>query len=59
MLKNLHGSIQYLKRISFIAEEEERTLAPNFWDDAKKAEEILRKIKLKKNIIVQTVSIEI
>ena len=33
------------RKIKDIAEEEERTLAPNFWDDAKKAEEILRKIK--------------
>ncbi|MBC7862603.1 MAG: peptide chain release factor 2 [Bacteroidia bacterium] len=48
----LRGFLDYDRKIKDIAEEEERTLAPNFWDDPKKAEEILKKIKLKKNWVV-------
>jgi len=32
-----------------IAEEEEKALAPNFWDNPKKAEELLKQTKIKKD----------
>jgi peptide chain release factor 2 len=47
--KPLGGIFDYDNKIREIAEEEERTGAPNFWDDPKRAEEILRKIKTKKS----------
>jgi peptide chain release factor 2 len=46
--KPLGGIFDYDNKIREIAEEEERTGAPNFWDDPKRAEEILKKIKTKK-----------
>jgi peptide chain release factor 2 len=46
--KPLGGIFDYDNKIREIAEEEERTGAPNFWDDPKRAEEILKKIKQKK-----------
>src|ERR1044072_6105872 len=37
------------RKLREIAEEEEKALAPNFWDDPKKAEELLKQTKIKKN----------
>ncbi len=48
MQKPLGGIFDYDNKIREIAEEEERTGAPNFWDDPKRAEDILKKIKQKK-----------
>jgi peptide chain release factor 2 len=46
--KPLGGIFDYDNKIREIADEEERTGAPNFWDDPKRAEDILKKIKTKK-----------
>ncbi|MGZ4049354.1 MAG: peptide chain release factor 2 [Bacteroidia bacterium] len=37
------------RKLLEIAEEEEKALAPNFWDNPKKAEELLKQTKIKKN----------
>ncbi|MEO6902135.1 MAG: peptide chain release factor 2 [Bacteroidia bacterium] len=45
----LRGHLDVDKKLREIAEEEEKALAPNFWDDPKKAEELLKQTKIKKN----------
>ncbi|MDQ3048629.1 MAG: peptide chain release factor 2 [Bacteroidota bacterium] len=45
----LRGHLDIDLKLREIAEEEEKALAPNFWDDPKKAEELLKETKLKKN----------
>ncbi|MBL0328332.1 MAG: peptide chain release factor 2 [Bacteroidetes bacterium] len=45
----LRGHLDIDRKLREIAEEEEKALAPNFWDDPKKAEELLKQTKLKKN----------
>ncbi|HVA98897.1 MAG TPA: peptide chain release factor 2 [Bacteroidia bacterium] len=45
----LRGIFDLDKKLKQIAEEEEKSLAPDFWNDPKKAEELLRQIKSKKN----------
>jgi peptide chain release factor 2 len=51
MIANWHYEVffDYDRKKKDVEEEEEKTLAPNFWNDSKAAEELLRKIKLKKN----------
>ncbi|MCK6650129.1 MAG: peptide chain release factor 2 [Bacteroidia bacterium] len=45
----LRGHLDIDRKLREIAEEEEKALAPNFWDDPKKAEELLKQTKIKKN----------
>ncbi|MFL5765276.1 MAG: peptide chain release factor 2 [Bacteroidia bacterium] len=45
----LRGHLDIDRKLREIAEEEEKALAPNFWDDPKKAEELLKQTKNKKN----------
>ena len=40
------GIFDYDSKLKDIEEEEEKTHDPNFWNDAKKAEEVLKKIFL-------------
>ena len=50
-LEALKGYLELDKKIVEIQNEEEKTQAPEFWDDPKKAEIILKEIKSKKNWI--------
>ena len=43
------GIFDFDSKLKEIEEEEEKTHDPNFWNDAKKAEEILKKIQQKKS----------
>ncbi|MES2837334.1 MAG: peptide chain release factor 2 [Bacteroidota bacterium] len=45
----LRGHLDIDAKLKEIAENEERSLAPNFWDDPKKAEELLKQIKISKD----------
>ncbi|MBL7882507.1 MAG: peptide chain release factor 2 [Bacteroidia bacterium] len=45
----LRGHLDIDRKLREIAEEEEKALAPNFWNDPKKAEELLKQTKIKKN----------
>ncbi|HET6226758.1 MAG TPA: peptide chain release factor 2 [Bacteroidia bacterium] len=45
----LRGHLDIDRKLKEIAEEEEKALAPNFWDNPKKAEELLKQTKIKKN----------
>ena len=50
-LEALKGYLELDKKAIEIQEEEEKTQAPEFWDDPKKAEQILKLIKGKKTWI--------
>ncbi|MCC7050157.1 MAG: peptide chain release factor 2 [Bacteroidia bacterium] len=45
----LRGHLDIDAKLKEISENEERSLAPNFWNNAKKAEELLKQINIAKN----------
>lgn len=48
-LDNLQKYLQIEQKRIEIANEEEKTFAPDFWDDAKEAQKIIQKIQSQKN----------
>jgi len=52
-LISLHHHLQIEKKIIFVSEEELKTQQPDFWDDPKKAELVMKRIKSEKDWIEQ------